>query len=288
VTNAEWACFVSSGGYEDKRWWGTHDAMRWLRGELANEGPKWNNRMWRKRFLADPDLFESMVEEGRLASASVVERWRDWLALDDEAFEAALESQWQAEPVTEPAVANDARLNHPSQPVVGIAWYEARAYCSWLGAQSGIDVRLPTEAEWEAAARGTDGRRYPWGDGEEPTRANTMETRIKRTTPVGVFVEGDSPEGVADLGGNANEWTSSLFGEIDDEDIEAPEYPYPYDAHDGREDTQAVPSVRRVVRGGGWLGVRQYARTAYRNSNIPSYRSFNVGMRIVVDPRTSR
>ena len=159
--------------------------------------------MWRKRFMADPDLLEKMADEGRLASAEVVERWRDWLALDDEAFEAALENQWQAKRETEPAFSHDVRLNHGTQPVVGVSWYEARAYCSWLAAQSGLDVRLPTEVEWEAAAGGASGRRCPWGNGEEPTRANTIESRIKRTTPVGTFVEGDSPEQVADLGGNA-------------------------------------------------------------------------------------
>lgn len=250
--------------------------------ELANEGAKWGNRLWRKRFVDDPALFAQMADEGRFPSAEALERWRGWMDLDDEDFEAALDVQWQAKRETEPAFWRDGRLNHPTQPVVGVCWYEARAYCNWLAAQSGLDVRLPTEVEWEAAAGGIEGQRYPWGEGEEWTRANTNETRIKRTTPVGVFPEGDSLERVADLGGNAAEWTMSLFGEVHEDDIEATDFPYPYELSDGREDPEAGPGVRRVLRGGGWSLDRQDARAVYRTRGRPYHRNNESGLRVVV------
>jgi formylglycine-generating enzyme required for sulfatase activity len=103
----------------------------------------------------------------------------------------------------EPA-AWDEQLQHPNRPVVGVTWHEAAAYCEWAG------VRLPTEAEWESTARGSAGRKYPWGD-EAPdvTRANFHLTRIGHATPVGLFPEGATPEGVHDLAGNVAEWTAS-------------------------------------------------------------------------------
>jgi len=281
VTNAEWACFMEAGGYEDERWWDTKEARRWRRGELANEGAKSNNRLWRRRFRDDPALFEQMEQEGRFPSAEAVERWRGWLALDNAEFEAALERQWQAKRETEPRFWRDARFNHPSQPVVGVSWYEARAYCGWLAAQTGLAVRLPTEVEWEAAAGGRDGRRYPWGEAWDRLRANVYETRVKRASPVGAFAVGDTPEGIADLAGNVAEWTTSLFGE-GEADEEVPEYGYPYDAGDGREDAEAGPSVRRVLRGGGWNADLSNARAVFRDYDLPDLSNANNGLRVVV------
>lgn len=82
--------------------------------------------------------------------------------------------------------------------------------------QSGQAVRLPTEVEWEAGARGGDGRRYAWGDAFDRTKANTLETQVRRSTPVGVFPSGDTPDGATDYSGNVEEWTTSLWGEQDE------------------------------------------------------------------------
>jgi formylglycine-generating enzyme required for sulfatase activity len=287
VTNAEYACFVAAKGYEDERWWVTEDGRRWWRGELPNEAAKTNNRVWRQRFLADAALFEQMEAQGRFPSAEAVERWRGWVAQDDAEFEAALAAHWQARRETEPRYWRDERYNRPSQPVVGLCWYEARAYCAWLSAQTGRRLRLPTEVEWEAAARGPDGRRYPWGDKWDPLRSNTYETRVKGTTPVGVFPEGDSPFGVSDMGGNVGNWTSSLYGS-NDRSSEEPGYRYPYQAGDGREDAEAGADVQRVLRGGTWQSHPTNARVVYRDLDEPGFRDHDAGFRLarsLIDPR---
>jgi formylglycine-generating enzyme required for sulfatase activity len=155
---------------------------------------------------------------------------------------------------------HDPRFNGPAQPVVGVTWYEAQAYCRWLSEKLSRTVRLPTEAEWERAARGTDGRAWPWGSEWVEDLINVAETELKQTSPAGILPGGDSSDGVADVAGNVWEWTLSLWGT----DWRQPDYEYPYDPEDGREDSSPGDEVRRVVRGGSWYGIREFARCAVR------------------------
>lgn len=116
---------------------------------------------------------------------------------------------------TAPRFWHDQELNWPTQPVVGVSWYEAQAYCAWLThelRQQGQltkreAVRLPTQAEWETAARSHDGRDYPWGPTFDPANANTQESTLQQTTPVDLYPDGATPEGVWDLLGNVWEWS---------------------------------------------------------------------------------
>lgn len=193
TTNAEWACFMDAQGYDDERWWETPDAQRWRLGELPNEGALYSNRYWRRKFEDDTHLFERMVESGAWPP-SAVDRWREWIAMDTATFEHTILEHTRPQRRSEPRLWRDKRFNHPSQPVVGISWYEARAFCAWLTVQSGYRVRLPSEVEWEAAARGREGRPFPWGAEFDRLRANVFQTHIRTTTPVGVFPEGDTPE----------------------------------------------------------------------------------------------
>lgn len=133
-----------------------------------------------------------------------------------------------------------------SHPVVTVSWYDALAYCKWLGEVTGKQIRLPSEAEWEKAARGDqDQRVYPWGDNFDPGKCNCWELELRDTTPVGIFNEGMSPYGCLDMSGNVWEWTRSLWEKEFDSDFK-----YPYKPDDGRENEKAKRDIRRVCRGG--------------------------------------
>jgi formylglycine-generating enzyme required for sulfatase activity len=153
-------------------------------------------------------------------------------------------------------------------PVTDVSKLDAIAYCEWLSKETGMTFRLPTEAEWERAARGIDGRIYPWGDVFDPWRCNTVESAKGITTPVGSYsYSGDSPSGAADMAGNVWEWTSSML------------YPYPYDPTDGREDCKA--GEKCVVRGGAWYYSRKLARCAAREGMLPEVISTSIGFRVL-------
>jgi len=189
----------------------------------------------------------------------------------------------------------------PNHPVVMVSWYEAVAFCRWLtnrmqdagckirvwrdgqieNRQSEIGnrvVRLPSEAEWERAARGTDGRIYPWGNEFDAARCNMGETGIGTTSAVGLFPGGASPYGVLDLSGNVWEWTASLWGP----DVFNPAFKYPYNPADGREDQDAGNDVARVLRGGAFNYPSRLVRCSYRYRYDPTNRVRNLGFRVVL------
>ncbi len=152
-------------------------------------------------------------------------------------------------------------------PAVGVSWYEAVAYCRWLAEITGNPYRLPGEAEWEKAARGTDGRAYPWGTTWRKEVCNTRESPTSFTTPVGKFSPtGDSPYGVADLSGNAQEWCASKWDD-----------PYVYP-----ENNESHGNTARAHRGGSWLDYYPQARCAYRDWSYPDYRGDDRGFRVAM------
>ena len=235
VTNAQFAQFVEAGGYAEERFW-------------------------------------SEAKQARV--------WDD----------GAVTSRYESEPRRGPGELPDpfGLSNHPA---VNITWYEMLAYCRWLteelrsspetpgrlgkllGANRPWSICLPSEAEWEKAARGTeDTRKFPWGDGADPEKANYDDTGIGSITAVGTFPRGVSPYGCLDMAGNVLEWTRSTYGE------------YPYKAALEKLSLKAKKVQSVALRGGAFFYDYRLARCAFRYGYYPNRRNFDIGFRVVLSP----
>ena len=156
------------------------------------------------------------------------------------------------------------QVEYASRPVVAVGWWEAMAYCAWAGYQ------LPTEAQWERTARGTDGRKYPWGNDEPDAAGMDFNVNVGNATPVGIFPLDATPEGVLDMGGNVCEW-----------------------CRDGSEDYKGgslknpcgtMEAASRAYRGGSWVGGARNCRAASRYRDVPLFRFGILGFRMAAVP----
>jgi formylglycine-generating enzyme required for sulfatase activity len=185
------------------------------------------------------------------------------------------EAGWRevAQERREPRFWENPRFNKANQPVIGLSWYECVAYCRWLSAHTGRSHRLPTEAEWERAARGDDGRKYPWGDVFDPNRLNARagDQKVYCSTPVGIYPHGVSPFGLFDCAGNTWEWCATRWKK-----------PLPYDV---REDEWSEDYLEgqnlRALRGGSWNYEAEVTQCAHRFRFEPFGWSDRGGFRLV-------
>ncbi|NDD65503.1 MAG: hypothetical protein EBZ36_16240, partial [Acidobacteria bacterium] len=199
--------------------------------------------------------FQTFLDDAQGASDP---RWFEGLAADED------DRQFQPQ--------NFKYLNHPRETV---NWYQAIAFCRWLSWRLGGEhdlkkiarwaVRLPTEYEWEKAARGTDGRIYPYAGDVDSAKANTWDTGIRQTTAVGIFPNGQSPYGVMDLSGNVWEWCLN-------------EYEKPLKE---ASRIRLAGDAQRPLRGGSWRNNQDVARAVVRSVDDPDLRHFLVGLRLV-------
>jgi formylglycine-generating enzyme required for sulfatase activity/DNA-binding winged helix-turn-helix (wHTH) protein len=156
----------------------------------------------------------------------------------------------------QPRFWQERRFNKPNYPVIGLSWYECVAYCRWLSARMGATYRLPTEAEWEKAARGEKGQTYPWGKTFDHRLLNAREgtQKVYCSTPVGIYPGGASPFGLLDCAGNCWEWCATRW-----------QKPFPYDAsQDEWTDDYLEGQNLRALRGGSWNYESEVMRCAYR------------------------
>jgi len=148
---------------------------------------------------------------------------------------------------------------YEDHPVVCVDWEQARSYCEWAGG------RLPSEAEWEKAARGMEGRKYPWGEAEATCELANFGGCKDETAPVGSSPAGASPYGALDMAGNVWEWVNDWYGE--------------YDSADKKNPAGPASGQYRGLRGGGWLNESSHLRTAFRNNHLPDIRHYGIGFR---------
>ena len=258
VTNVEYAEFIDSGGYSDMSMW-TSDGLKWLNGdakfaaELKERTVDWIHRD-----------YANELDTGKFRMEDILRDADDMSTLRREPF------YWR-----------NARYNQPNQPVVGVNWWEANAYCAWLtqrlseesGQWVGASVSIPNEWQWERFARGLDDHRiFPWGN--EPATGLHAHTRfdgldLDAATPVGSFPLGKTNDGLLDVAGNVWEWTGSRALPMDE------------DSDPDRHSIESVMDV--VVRGGSWFSdVDGAVRCGYRGIDLPQNVYYDVGFRIIV------
>jgi len=174
----------------------------------------------------------------------------------------------QAE-IVKPGLWDDPQWNGDDQPVVGVSWFEAVAYVRWLSAQTGHEFRLPSEAEWEKAARGPEGLIWPWGNTWDAVKFNNGQA-VGKTTPVGQYPGGASPYGALDMAGNAWEWCATQSGKG-----------YPYQLENEWAEAYLEVDSGRTIRGGAWYVEQKYVRGAYRyDGYYPRDRVNEFGLRV--------
>ncbi len=218
----------------------------------------------------DPDAFPHERPQHTVILSAY---WIDETEVTNAQYRLCVEAEGCAPPSILTAYDDPARANHP---VVYVTWEKADAYCTWLADETGWDVYLPTEAQWEKAASWDPVAevkyRYPWGDEDaEPTLLNYQGTGLGRTTPVGSYPLGASPYGALDMAGNVWEWVADWY----DQDY--------YDVTDGATDpTGPASGTHHVMRGGSYGYSEHKARTTHRDAGTPRASGAGLGFRCVV------
>lgn len=245
-------CFIMGTTDEQAEYALTLDGPTWARGRLSTEQPAHEvcitKGYWIDKYEVTNAAFQAFIDAGGYTNP---EYWS----------EAGLE--WLDEQNITQLMNRCPEETEPTHPKVCITWYEAEAYAKWRGGS------LPTEAQWEFAARGEDALIYPWGNEWDASKANVVDST--GLTPVGSFPEGASWVGALDMSGNAMEWVADWW---------AASYKTIADIRD--DPTGVRLSAIKVEKGGWWGSNPISARSAYRHfEDPPTYQDHHIGFRIV-------
>ena len=217
-------------------------------------------------YIAEFDIAHAPVTVNQYAAflnSGAVTRQR-WWSVEGWAWLQGELSGWGRENRLQPE-AWDIQKQRPYHPIAGVSLYEAEAYCAWVSDERKCQVRLPSEEEWEYAARGDDGRPFPWGDAFDANLSNTLESERYDTVEV-ASISGDvSPFGVLDMAGNIQEWTNSMYTPLPDENYYSPSL--------------------YIARGGSFNDTAFGSRTSYRRAYPPGYYFPFLGFRVVIIPK---
>jgi len=269
VTNAEYACFIKDGGYEDERWWVGEAAQRWWRGEGTGDGLRANVQDLLTRYCVSPQLLVRDRAMG-IYSSTELAFLEAALLMDDSELQQLLDVKYASHVIRLPKYWQVHPFGVSTTPVAGVSWFEALAYCRWLCGIVPMEVSLPSEAEWEASCH-VDAMIASAECGMGPDGSNSVDCRLFRPSPIGVFSL-NHESGPVDMIGNVSEWTRSI-----DYDL----FAYPYESSDGRESLETPYDVYRMTRGGGWNNSRVDSRVACRTCIHPSIQSEHTGFRLV-------
>lgn len=276
VTVMEYRCFLRADGYQNDAHWKEENSLRWRNAPLPYE-ESYEYQLFR-RLRENPEALlkqlDIWVRQGSWSPAQA-ENLRDRLKEDDNVSRNRWEKYENSKrnksgQVVRPWLWDDQEYTLDNQPVIGVSWYEACAYASWLTEvmrkrdiiSGQEEIRLPTEAEWEKAARGNTGRLWPWGNIWQSSFANSLEGRVMQPSAVGVYPLNKSPHGVLDMIGNVWEWCLDWYNENEYKERIGKDVKDPYGPQTGSA---------RVVRGGSWVGDRSFARCSYRYRIEPVY-----------------
>lgn len=266
VTNAEYALFIQDGGYHDERWWSDAGKL-WKQGKPDAHDRAIEDYLKQREIVRKQGL--AQIAKAYNWPDYRTRYWRELIAMDDEAAKRRA-AQIFERPFDRPGFWEDPEKNNPAQPVVGVNWYEAEAYCNWLSAVTGRAFRLAHEQEWEKAARGTNGQFYPWGNTFDRARCNSIESHILNTSPVGMFAAMQSIAGISpfhghDFSGNVWEWTNDWYQVYAGGNAVSDDFGEKY----------------RVVRGGSFYNARRELRCGWRFRYTPDNWVVNGGFRLL-------
>lgn len=216
--------------------------------------------------LADFQIAKYPLTNTEFAEFIQARGYEDSRWWSNDGWRARIKENWR-----EPREWDNSRFSSPNQPVVSVSWYECQAYCRWRSDQEGQQYNLPSESQWEKSSRGTEGRRYPWGNEFDASRLNSLEgdQAVKLTTPVGIYPGGASEYGCLDIAGNVWEWVEDDYHDR-----------YEGAPKDSRPWIDNPRGSHRAVRGGGWGGDAHDCRSVMRIGYKPDYRGNDLSFRL--------